>query len=175
MNSFTDHNESLNIWPSFADIAFCAMVVFLIYALYLMSVPQNVKVGNIDAKTADFASGSAKLPQAAYASLDSLHDKIVRGEYSPMWEGDSTYIIVVAGHTDNVPFYDEKLINNWGLSSARAQSVVNYFVDIKGIDPKRIRAIGYGENKPKTSNATEEGRAKNRRIEVFLMKSGGKI
>lgn len=176
MNSFTDHNESLNIWPSFADIAFCAMVVFLIYALYLVSVPQKVQVGDIDANTAGFASGSAQLPPSAYTSLDDLYYKIVMGEHKAKWEGDHSWIIVVAGHTDNDQLKPgNPYVNNWGLSSARAQSVVNYFVDVKHIDPKRIRAIGYGEHKPEVENTTDANKSINRRIEVFLMKSDGNI
>lgn len=176
MNDFADKNEYLNIWPSFADIAFCTMVVFLIYALYLISVPQKVIVGEMDANTAGFVSGSAQLPTSAYASLDNLYEKIVIGEHKHKWEGDPSWIIVVAGHTDNDALKPgNPYVNNWGLSSARAQSVVNYFVDVKHIDPKRIRAIGYGEHKPQVKNTSRYNKSKNRRIEVFLMKSDGNI
>lgn len=176
MNSFTDQNESLNIWPSFADIAFCAMVVFLIYVLFLISVPQKVIVGEMDTNTAGFVSGSAQLPASAYSSLDTLYYKIVSGEHKEKWDSDPSWIIVVAGHTDNDLLKPgNPYINNWGLSSARAQSVVNYFVDVKHIDPKRIRAIGYGEHKPEAENTTFANKSRNRRIEVFLMKSDGNI
>src|SRR5262245_33276492 len=57
---------------------------------------------------------------------------------------------------------------NWELSKARATGVLRYLVEKGGIDSVRLSTIGYGATKPLTSNATEDGRSKNRRVEILL-------
>lgn len=73
--------------------------------------------------------------------------------------------IEIVGHTDDqgTPEYNEK------LSRERAEAVEKYFVD-QGIDDARLETRGAGEKEPLTSNATEEGRAKNRRTEFKILK-----
>ena len=83
-------------------------------------------------------------------------------------EGVSTLReIQVAGHTDDVP---TATATNWELSSARASNVVRYLAEA-GIDPSAVRlsGTGYGEFAPVASNATLDGRATNRRIEMRLL------
>lgn len=75
--------------------------------------------------------------------------------------------ISVEGHTDSLPIRNERFPSNWELSSARAISVLR-FLHEKGIPPERMRAIGYAETRPLASNATPEGRASNRRVELLL-------
>jgi len=72
--------------------------------------------------------------------------------------------LTVEGHTDNVgtPAYNKR------LSESRAQSVVAALV-AQGTEAKRLRAEGYGQEKPITDNSTDEGRAKNRRVELVKM------
>lgn len=74
-----------------------------------------------------------------------------------------TVHVVVEGHTDSVgsDAYNQR------LSERRAASVRDYLVE-KGISPSRIRTQGYGETRPVASNATEEGRAQNRRVEINI-------
>ncbi len=79
--------------------------------------------------------------------------------------------IRVEGYTDNVPISQRltaKFPTNWELSTARATTVARYLQD-KGIDPKLLSACGYSEYRPVASNDTEEGKAKNRRIEIGLI------
>jgi chemotaxis protein MotB len=78
--------------------------------------------------------------------------------------------IVVEGHTDNVPIKSGRYSTNWELSMARAYSVINYMEEL-GMDKKKLAGIGYGENRPVADNVNHEGRAKNRRIEISLMKT----
>ena len=79
--------------------------------------------------------------------------------------------VIVEGHTDNVRFVSKrKPSSNWELSMERAYSVVRFLED-NGISAKRLSGLGYGENRPVESNDTAEGRAKNRRIEITLIKS----
>lgn len=78
--------------------------------------------------------------------------------------------IFIAGHTDNVPIKakSEKYESNWDLSTYRAIEVVKYLI-AKGIRPEYLTAAGFGEHKPVASNSTKEGKAKNRRVELFLI------
>ncbi len=73
--------------------------------------------------------------------------------------------IEIAGHTDNTGSKE----HNLKLSQLRAEAVKNYLVK-KGISAKRIVAKGYGDTEPIATNDTPEGRAKNRRIEVRIIK-----
>jgi chemotaxis protein MotB len=80
--------------------------------------------------------------------------------------------VQVVGHTDNLPFRGGSrfgFASNWELSSARALAAVRFLQDQCGVDPKRLGALGRGEFKPIGDNATAEGRAKNRRIEVVVL------
>ncbi len=80
--------------------------------------------------------------------------------------------IQVEGHTDNVPIVSslkKRFPTNWELSTGRATEVVRYLQEAGGLDPKQLSASGYGENQPVASNDTEEGRRKNRRIEIVLL------
>jgi chemotaxis protein MotB len=77
----------------------------------------------------------------------------------------------VAGHTDNTPITTDKkkeFPTNWELSSARAIAVVKLLL-AQGVDPGMLSAAGYGAYDPIASNATPEGQAKNRRIEITLV------
>ncbi|MDP1759427.1 MAG: OmpA family protein [Thermodesulfovibrionales bacterium] len=79
--------------------------------------------------------------------------------------------IRIEGHTDNVkigPRIAKKFPTNWELSNARATNVVRYLQE-KGVDPKFLSPAGYAEYKPIESNDTEEGKSKNRRIEIVLI------
>ena len=74
----------------------------------------------------------------------------------------------VAGYTDNVPGTQK---DNYVLSTERAMAVLGFFLD-SGFDPGRFSVSAYGEAFPLGDNATPEGRAKNRRVEILLKTSG---
>ena len=74
----------------------------------------------------------------------------------------------VAGHTDNVPIKSSNYKSNWELSTARAVTVVQFLQDNE-VKPKFLSAAGYSQYQPDASNKTDEGKAKNRRIEITLM------
>src|SRR5690606_14234607 len=77
--------------------------------------------------------------------------------------------ILIEGHTDNVPYAGSgQLSGNWDLSTKRATAIVNILRENTAINPENLTAAGRGEHAPVASNATAEGRAKNRRIEVIL-------
>ena len=80
--------------------------------------------------------------------------------------------IRIEGHTDDKPITGDlrsKYPTNWELSTARATAVARYLEDEAKVDPKRLVATGYGEYRPVADNATAEGRALNRRIEIVLV------
>ena len=76
--------------------------------------------------------------------------------------------IIIAGHTDNVPLIGRRFRSNLGLSMARAGSVAEYLLKSTTIDPKRVSTMGFGEYRPLTSNDTEAGRQRNRRVEIIV-------
>jgi len=108
-----------------------------------------------------FESGSADINPDAYPVLEELL-KIIEAFSCP---------IRVEGHTDNVPILTEKFDSNWELSTARAVNIVKYFIDHGNVAPERLSAVGYGELRPLVPNDSPEHRAKNRRVEIVLVKS----
>lgn len=76
--------------------------------------------------------------------------------------------IKIAGHTDDKPIISGKFKSNWELSAMRAVNVMNHMVEEGGMPPEKFSILAYGEYKPKYDNSTEEGRAKNRRVEIII-------
>ncbi len=79
--------------------------------------------------------------------------------------------VVISGHTDNMPIHNAQYPTNWDLSAARALNVMKYLLSISNMDPQRFSAVGYGEYRPVADNSTEEGRTKNRRVEILIARS----
>ncbi|MBU2907236.1 OmpA family protein [Arenibacter algicola] len=77
--------------------------------------------------------------------------------------------ILVEGHTDNVPISTECMTDNWDLSVKRATSIVRLMQTKFAVQPIRMTAGGRSEYLPKTTNATAEGRAVNRRTEIIIL------
>jgi len=77
--------------------------------------------------------------------------------------------ILVEGHTDNVPISTECMTDNWDLSVKRATSIVRLMQTKFAVQPIRMTAGGRSEYLPKTTNATAEGRAINRRTEIIIL------
>lgn len=74
----------------------------------------------------------------------------------------------IEGYTDDIPINSPQFPSNWELSSARASAVVRLF-HANGVATERLVAVGYGENRPQDTNATPEGRARNRRVAVQIL------
>jgi chemotaxis protein MotB len=79
------------------------------------------------------------------------------------------FYLTVEGHSDNQPISTAKFPSNWELSAARASSVLRSLVGM-GVPTRRVSAVGYASNYPIASNADEEGRNKNRRVEFVFTK-----
>lgn len=108
-----------------------------------------------------FNSGKAKIKEEAYPILDKISNVIKTKAPDKN--------IGVEGHTDNVPIKYSGWKSNRELSTARANNVYHYLVDVGGLSPDRLTTIGYGQYRPIASNDTEEGRAKNRRVEIVIL------
>lgn len=106
-----------------------------------------------------FDSGSAELKEESLVVLDNVG--LILERYS---EGT----IEIDGHTDNVPINSSRFADNEELSSARALSVFYYLMDNTSIDPIRVIHAGMGQRVPIADNSTEEGRSKNRRVEIRI-------
>ena len=106
-----------------------------------------------------FKSGSADLTKKAREIMSKIAEQNQKGRSE----------ILVMGHTDNVPLtFGSNYRDNWDLAAARSASVVQQLSTNKALDPKRMKAISYGETRPVESNDTRQGRAKNRRIEIEI-------
>ncbi len=75
--------------------------------------------------------------------------------------------VTVEGHTDNTPIGTPLFPSNWELSGVRASSVVRLFI-ANGVDPRRMTATGYADQRPVDDNATPEGRQRNRRVAITI-------
>ncbi len=106
-----------------------------------------------------FGKGAAELHPAAYVALDEVVDLLKKYPNK----------VSVEGHTDTVGGDAE----NFKLSSARAWAIYSYLVK-RGIDPSRMTVKGWGATKPIASNKTSTGRAKNRRVEIIILKDNEK-
>jgi len=107
-----------------------------------------------------FQSGSAELNENIKLVIKRVRN-IVK-------ESPELQKIVVAGHTDNVPIYNEFFSSNWELSAARAVSVVHSLLETSQIDTKLVMAVGSADTEPIAPNTDSVNRAANRRVEIKL-------
>lgn len=106
-----------------------------------------------------FLSGSAELRSDAAVVMDRVASLLQK----------YTFDLFILGHTDSVPIETTQFPSNWELSGARASAALRYLVE-HGLNPRRLVAVGFADSRPIDSNATPEGRSRNRRVE-FLFKS----
>jgi len=105
-----------------------------------------------------FAPGSAELKDDIKPVLERLAVVLKRNHRA----------MRIEGHTDNLPLRGSVYRSNWELSTARAASVLSFFLD-SGLTPELFSIAGYGEYRPIADNETPEGRAKNRRVEIVVL------
>ena len=105
-----------------------------------------------------FPSGSALINEKAYPYLNEII-RLAR---------ENTLFLKVEGHTDAMPIHREEYASNWELSAIRAVNVLRYFLEKGNIPAERLAALGFGQYRQLVANETPEGKAQNRRIEVYL-------
>ncbi|MDP8260510.1 MAG: flagellar motor protein MotB [Candidatus Gygaella obscura] len=108
-----------------------------------------------------FDSGKAKIKRGFHDTLGKVA-RVLKENVPDLEVG-------VEGHTDNVAIKFSRWKDNWELSTQRALSVLRYLCNNKTIDPARLRAIGYGEQKPIATNDSKSGRKLNRRVEIVIL------
>ena len=107
-----------------------------------------------------FDSGEATIAHGEKV-LETINQIMIKGGYTK-------YMLNIKGHTDNVPMNSSKYPSNWYLSSARAIAVGEELMKKYNYNATRISCTGYGQFKPIATNTSEEGRAKNRRVEFEI-------
>lgn len=80
--------------------------------------------------------------------------------------------VTISGHTDDRPISNERFRSNWDLSTSRAVSVAHELLRQSEIDAVRVKVTGHAETQPVATNETPEGRAKNRRVDISIVRGG---
>lgn len=114
------------------------------------------------ARKLEFEPGEAPVKPAGLPILKQINDLL-----KPVTDKQ----ITIEGHTDTQPIgptLKRQFPTNQELSQARAAGMVRYLVEQGGLDPANLSAVGHADRRPLASNSTEEGRKKNRRIEITL-------
>jgi chemotaxis protein MotB len=107
-----------------------------------------------------FASGSERLLGKSREALDLIGETLASSQLP----------IRIDGHTDNTPVRGGRFRSNWELSTSRAVTIVAYLSQRYGYPPALLSAAGYGDTRPVAPNDTSAHRAKNRRIEIVILR-----
>jgi chemotaxis protein MotB len=105
-----------------------------------------------------FPSGSAEVRPASIPMISILATTLPAGP------------LRVEGHTDNVPIHTPQFASNWELSTARSTAIARLLLERGPIVPANLSVAGYAEFHPVASNATEDGRTQNRRVDIILLR-----
>lgn len=104
-----------------------------------------------------FAVGQANLQAESADALKAVAQILARTRFP----------ITIEGHTDNAPIATAQFPSNWELSAVRATTVLRLF-NAMGVNASQLTAIGYGDTRPVETNATFDGRARNRRVSILI-------
>ena len=134
----------------------------------------------------EIADGKMQVSMDARGIIISLHE----GSFFPSG-GDTIYpaafdsmakvatvirelpnAVRLEGHTDSVPIHNQRFRSNWDLSAARSIAVLLFFEGRYGIASQRFAIAGYADNLPVAGNDSDEGRSKNRRVDVVIVGPG---
>ncbi len=110
-------------------------------------------------EAAFFPTGEDTIDPATYPSIEKIA-AAVRKLPNP---------VRLEGHTDSVPIHNARFRSNWELSAARAIAMLNLLTTRFGVEARRLAVVGYADTLPVESNDTEEGRARNRRVDVVIL------
>lgn len=139
-------------------------------AMLSIALEQEIDEGLLEIETHDegvlvrvreqgsFPSGSADLARAFLPVLDKIVLALISEESR----------LVVSGHSDDIPIATGRYPSNWMLSAARATSVVQAFVNTSRIEQHRMEVRAHADTMPVASNGDSLGRARNRRVEIFI-------
>jgi len=137
-----------------------------------MALKEEIEKGSVSIQTegmkvivhimenASFASGYADIRPEFLPVLAKIAEMI----------DNNSGQVTVSGHTDNVPIHNARFRSNWELSTSRAVSVTHEILRIASLDSERIIVTGHADTRPRASNDTAEDRAKNRRVDVSIVR-----
>jgi len=138
-------------------------------------VDQYIKTNNLQGELKTNLSSEGLLITITNDVLFDSGSAVVKPEeiniakrISNMLVSNPPFNVIVSGHTDNVPIKNDLFQSNWDLSVSRAVNFMKVLLENNQLKPQLFSAKGYGEFKPIASNATPAGRAKNRRVEIFV-------
>lgn len=100
----------------------------------------------------------------------------VRPEFVPILHKIAGLIVIedgtitVSGHTDNIPISNTRFRSNWELSTSRAVSVAHELLQAAPLNESRFVVVGHADTRPQTDNDTAEGRARNRRVDISIIR-----
>jgi len=109
-------------------------------------------------EAAFFPSGSAEVRAASLPMISVLAKTLLSGQ------------LRVEGHTDNMPIHTAQFASNWELSTARSIAIARLLLNLGPINPANLSAAGYAEYHPVASNDTADGRTRNRRVDIIVLR-----
>ncbi|MDH3441918.1 MAG: OmpA family protein [Gammaproteobacteria bacterium] len=111
-------------------------------------------------ENASFDSGLADVKPQFVPVLDKIAELI----------DNNSGMVTVSGHTDNVPIFNDRFRSNWELSTSRAVSVAHQILINADINPARFIVSGHADTRPRAENDSAENRAKNRRVDISIVR-----
>jgi chemotaxis protein MotB len=114
-------------------------------------------------EAAFFRSGDDAVLPAMHSSIGKIAEVIAKLPNPVRLEG----------HTDSVPIHNQRFRSNWELSAARSVAMLELLSAKYGLPMARLSVAGYAENVPLADNQTEEGRARNRRVDIVILNKMG--
>lgn len=189
----THHDRWLLSYADFVTLLFAAFVVF--YAASKAkahaqpgnthkSIQQTAILSDLQRELGnEQANGAVVLSQDNRGAVISLNEQIcfgagmadVQEPAKPMLEKVARILsrypnkLLLIGHTDSQPIHNQSFRSNWELSTARGISVMLLLQGMAPLDSSRFLIEGAADNKPISDNATDQGRAKNRRVEIVAL------
>ena len=116
-------------------------------------------------EAAFFPSAGDTVDPASFSSLQKV-SAVLRSLPNP---------VRLEGHTDSIPIHTARFRNNWELSAARSIAMLDLLSDKFQLSPERFSVAGYADTAPVASNDTEEGRARNRRVDIVILNQLAKV
>ena len=111
-------------------------------------------------ENASFDSGLAEIRSSFIPALTKIAQLI----------DNNSGEVTISGHTDNVPIANNRFRSNWDLSTSRAVSVAHQVLKISELSPEKIMVTGHADTRPRAPNDSAENRAKNRRVDISIVR-----
>jgi len=111
-------------------------------------------------ENATFDSGDAQLHEAFRPTLNKIATLI----------DDNSGDVTISCHTDNVPISNGRFRSNLDLSTSRAVSVAHELLEVSTLDPANVMVTGHADTRPREANDSAENRAKNRRVDISIVR-----